>query len=150
MNLARFGPPTSAYVGHFFVIFCLLKADLILKSFWHRFSFDFGPILNTVLGSNLGPRRASNLKRPMCTKCYYLQYETIVFAIPRGLKIDEKSMPKRLQDKIGFQEAKNHAKVPNIRSSWSPRSSQLASKIEVKNEVYLKSPKTRGQVNQVK
>ena len=90
---------------------------------------------------NLGPRRVSKLKRPMCTKLYYLQYETMVFNLPRGSKIEEKSTPKRLQDKIDFQEAKNHEKVSNIGSSWSPRSSQLASKIEIKNEVYLKWPR---------
>ena len=59
----------------------------------------------------------------------------MVFNLPRGSKIEEKSMPKRLQDKIGFQDAKSHEKISNISSSWSPRSSQLASKIEVKNEV---------------
>ena len=82
-------------------------------NFWLRFGSCFGasrarfcPDFGAVLGSNFGPRRASNLKRPRCTKWYYLQYETIVFAIPRGLKIDEKSMPKRLQDKIGFQDSK--------------------------------------------
>ena len=111
---------------------------------------DFGAILGGVSGSNFGPRKVSKLKRPMCTKLYYLQYETIVFALPGGFEIEEKSMPKRLQDKIGFQEAKNNEKVPNIGPSWTPRSTQVASKIEVKNEVYLKWPKTRAQVNQVK
>ena len=63
----------------------------------------------------------------------------MVFALPRGSEIEEKSMPKRLQDKIS-----------NIGPSWSPRSSQLASKIEAKNQVYLKWPKTRARVNPVK
>ena len=106
--------------------------------------------VGAIFGVNFGPRKVSKLKRPMCTKLYYLQYETMVFNLPRGSKIEEKSMPKRLQDKIGFQEAKYHEKVSNIGPSWSPRSSQLASKIEAKNQVYLKWPKTRGPRNQVK
>ena len=116
-----------------------------------RFGSSFGAscvrfwsYFGRVSGSNLAPRKVSKLKRPMCTKLYYLQYETMVFNLPRGSKIEEKSMPKRLQDKIGFQEAKYHEKVSNIGPSWSPRSSQLASKIEAKNQVYLKWPKTRG------
>ena len=56
-------------------------------------------------------------------------------------KIDEKSMPKRLQDKIGFQEAKKHEKVSNIGPSWSPKSSQVALKIEVKNHLMLNDEK---------
>ena len=98
---------------------------------------DFG----AVLGSNFGPRRTSNLKRPRSRKCYHLQYETIVFALPRGLEIDEKSMPKRLQDKIGFQEAKITKNVANIGPSWDPKSSKVASKIEVKNHSILNGPK---------
>ena len=113
-----------------------------------RFGSSFGAscvrcwsYFGRVSGSNLAPRKVSKLKRPMCTEPFHLQYETMVFNLPRGSKFKEKSMPKRLQDKIGFQEAKNHEKVSNIGSSWSPRSSQLASKIEVKNELYLKWPR---------
>ena len=102
-----------------------------------RFWMYFG----RVSGSNLAPRKVSKLKRPMCTKVYYLQYETMFFTLPGGSKIEGKPMPKRLQDKIGFQEAKDREKVSNIGPSWSPRSSQLASKIEAKNQVYLKWPR---------
>ena len=77
----------------------------------------------------------------MCTILYYLQYETLVFYLPRWSEIEEKTMPKRLQDKNGSQEAKNNEKVSNIGSSWSPRSSQLASKTEIQNEGYLKWPR---------
>ena len=113
---------------------------------WTRFWSHFG----RNSGSDLDPRKVSKLKRPRCTKPCYLQYETMVFDLPRGSKIEEKSMPKRLQDKNGFQEAKNHEKVSNIGPSWRPKSRQVASKIVVKNEVYLKWPKTRGQVNPMK
>ena len=40
-SLTRFWVPTWAYVGHSLDIFRLLKTDLILKSFWHRFVIDF-------------------------------------------------------------------------------------------------------------
>ena len=56
-------------------------------------------------------------------------------------KIDEKSMPKRLQAKIGFQDAKKHEKVSNIGPSWGPKSSQVALKIEVKNHSILNGQK---------
>ena len=46
-------------------------------------------------------------------------------------------MPKRLQDKTGFQEAKKYEKVSNIAPIWDPKSSQVASKIEVKNNSIL-------------
>ena len=81
----------------------------------------------------------------MCTKLYYLQYETMVFDLPRGSEIEEKAIPKRLQDKIGFQEAKNHEKV----SKLEPKIEPSCIKIEVKNEDYLKWPKTRGRGNEV-
>ena len=57
---------------------------------WARFRMYFG----RVSGSNFAPRTISKLKRPMCTKLYYLQYGTMVFAIPGGFEIEEKSMPK--------------------------------------------------------
>ena len=56
-------------------------------------------------------------------------------------KIDEKSMPKRVQDKIVFEEAKNHEKVSNIGPSWGPKSSQVVLKIEVKNNSILNGQK---------
>ena len=77
----------------------------------------------------------------MCTKLYYLQYETIVFGLPGRSEIEEKSMPKRLQDKIGFQEAKKREKVSNIGPSWGPKSSQVGSKIEEKNHSILNHEK---------
>ena len=66
------------------------------------------------MGSNIGPTRVYNIKRPMCMKCIYLQYETMVFALPRGSKIEERSRPKRLQDESGVQAPKNHEKVANM------------------------------------
>ena len=104
-----------------------------------RFWMYFG----RVSGSNLAPRKVSKLKRPMCTKLYYLQYETMVFNLPRGSKIEEKATPKRLQDKIDFQEAKNHEKVSNIGSSWRSRSSQDASKSKLKTRCILSCEKQR-------
>ena len=65
----------------------------------------------------------------MCTKLYYLQYETLIFDLPRESQIEEKSMPQSLQAKSGFQEAKNHEKVSNIGPSWTPKSSQVPSQI---------------------
>ena len=119
-----------------------------------RFGSSFGAscvrfwsYFGRVSGSNLAPRKVSKLKRPMCTKLYYLQYETMVFNLPRGSKSEEKSMPKRLQDKIGFQEAKNHEKVSNIGSSWSPRSSQVASKSKLKMKSILSDQKREARVN---
>ena len=109
---------------------------------WARCWAHFG----RILGSNFGLRKVSKLKRPMCAILYDLQYETLVFDLPRGSEIEEKSMPKRLQDKSGFHEAKNHEKVSNIGSSWSPRSSQVASKSKLKTKVILSDQKTRGPV----
>ena len=113
-----------------------------------RFGSSFGAscvrfwsYFGRVSGSNLAPRKVSKLKRPMCTKLYYLQYETMVFNLPRGSKIEEKSMPKRLQDKIGFLEAQNHAKVSNIGPSWRPKSSQVASKSKWKMKSILRDQK---------
>ena len=88
---------------------------------------------------NLGPRRVSKLKRSMCTKVYYLQYETMFFALPGGSKIEGKPMPKRLQDKIGFQEAKDREKVSNIGASWRPKSRQVASNSEGQKWFNLRS-----------
>ena len=42
-------------------------------------------------------------------------------------QIEEKSMPKRLQDRSGFEDAKNHEIVSNIGPSWRSKSSQVAS-----------------------
>ena len=56
-------------------------------------------------------------------------------------QIDEKSMPKRLQDKLGFQDGKKHEKVPNIALSWRLKSSLVALKIEVKTHSILSGPK---------
>ena len=71
-------------------------------------------------------------------------YDTSLFTIrndgfrsSRGSEIEEQSMPKRLQDKIGFQEAKKHEQLYNIGPRWHPKSSQGASKIEVKNHSIL-------------
>ena len=77
----------------------------------------------------------------MCTKLYFSEYETMVFDRPRGSEIEDKSMPKRLQAKSGFQEAKNHEKVSNIGPSWGPKSSQVASRIEVENSSMLNDEK---------
>ena len=99
--------------------------------------------VGAMFGVNFGPRKVSKLKRPMCTKLYYLQYETMVFDLPRGSEIEEKSMPKRLQVKSGFQKAKNHEKVSNIGPSWRPKPSQVALKIEVKNHSILNGSKQR-------
>ena len=72
-------------------------------------------------------------------------YETLFFTIRndgfcsrRGSEIDEKSMPKRLQDKIDLQEAKITKQVFNIGLSWRPISSQVASKSKVKKALQLK------------
>ena len=102
---------------------------------------DVVAILGGVTGSNFGPRKVSKVKRPMCTKLYYLQYETMVFDLPRGSEIEEKSMPKRLQDKSGFHEAKNHENVSNIGPSWRPKSSQVASKSKWKMKSILSGQK---------
>ena len=50
----------------------------------------------------------------MSAKCSYLQYDTVFFALPVGLEIDDKSIPKRLKDKIVFQEAKDTKQIANI------------------------------------
>ena len=61
----------------------------------------------------------------MCTILYYLQYETLVFYLPRGSEIEEKSMPKRLKDKIGFQGTKNNEKVSSIGPSLAENRAKL-------------------------
>ena len=126
---ANIGPPKDPNR----VIFgCQVGAKLSSKSTSKLLQFstssskplglDFGSILGGVSGSNFGPTWLSKLKMPMCTKCCYLQYETMIFALPRGPKIDEKSMPKRLQDKIRFQEAsKKSRKSAQHRPKLGPK-----------------------------
>ena len=82
---------------------------------------DVGSILARFSRSKIEPGTASKLQKPMCTKSYYLQYETTIFTRSRRQKIDEKSMSKRLLDKIRFQDAKDHEKVSNIGPSWDPK-----------------------------
>ena len=94
-----------------------------------------------ISGPNFGPRRVSKLKRPMCTKEYYLQYETMFFTLPVGSKIEGKPVSKCLQDKISFQEAQKHEKVFNIGPSWGPKTSQVDQKIKVKNHCILRHEK---------
>ena len=47
-------------------------------------------MLAPILRSDFGPRKVSKLKRPMCTKRYSLQYETVAFAFPKEPEIEEK------------------------------------------------------------
>ena len=67
--------------------------------------------VGAIFGVNFGLRKVSKLKRPLCTKRFYLQYETMVFNLPRGSEIEEKSMPKRLQDKSDFEDATKNTKM---------------------------------------
>ena len=60
---------------------------------------------------------------------YDLQYETMLFALPGGLEIDDKSIPKRLEDKIVFQEAKYiKKKSPTLAQARLPNRSKLHQK----------------------
>ena len=68
----------------------------------------------------------------------------MVFDLPRGSEIEEKSMPKRLQDKNSFQEATKTRKSLQHRPKLAPEIEPSCIKIEVKNEVYLKWAKNKG------
>ena len=107
--------------------------DFVLDRVLEPLGLDVG----AIFGVNFGPRKVSKLKRPMCTKLYYLEYATMVFDLPRVSEIEEKSMSTRLQDKSGFHEANNHEKVSNIGPSWRSKSSQVALNIEEKIESIL-------------
>ena len=101
------------------------------------------------LGLDFGGMSASKIEPKTEPKIERLKNQKIdsrigggsIFEDQGGSKIDEKSMPKRLQDKIGFQEAKKHEQVSNIGPSWGPKSSQVGSKIEVKNHSILNGKK---------
>ena len=101
------------------------KSTSKLLKFSTSFRIEFwsllGSILESFLRSNFAPRKVSKVKKPMCTKPYSFQYETMVFDLPRGSEVEEKTMPKRLQDKSNFQEARNHEKVANIGPSKAPK-----------------------------
>ena len=90
--------------------------------------FDVGSILGRFSGSKIDPGTGSKLKKPMCTKSFYLQYETMIFTRSRGPNIDEKPMSKRLLDKIRFQYAKRYEKVSNIGPSWDLKITKMVSK----------------------
>ena len=77
--------------------------------------------VGAIFGVNFGPRKVSKLKRLMCTKLYYFQYETMVFNLPGGSEIEEKSMPKRLQERICFQAPKKSQKSVQHRPKLGPQ-----------------------------
>ena len=62
-------------------------------------------------------------------------------------QIEEKSMPKRLQDKSDFEDAKNHETVSNIGPSWRSKSSQVASKSKWKMKSILSGQKQGARGN---
>ena len=103
--------------------------------------------VGAIFGVNFGPRKVSKLKMPMCTKCCYLQYETMICALPRGPKIDEKSMPKRLQDKIRFQEATKTRKSAQHRPKLGPKIEQ---KIDPRGDAFGKCSATSAQVMEIR
>ena len=104
-----------------------------------RLGLDFG----AMLASKIEPQTEPKIERSKNQKFDSRVGGGSIFEGQGVSKIDEKSMPKRVQDKIVFEEATNHEKVSNIGPSWSPKSSQVASKIEVKNHSNLKGAKTR-------
>ena len=132
-------PPGAENLGFQSVFLAAPLQTSILE----RLGFDFGSIFRCACapGSNIGPMTLSKLKRPMCTTIYCLQYETMVFDLPRGSEIEDKSMPTRLQDKSGFHAAKNHEKVSNISPSWRSKSSQVASNSKWKMKSILSGQK---------
>ena len=94
------------------------------------------------LGLDFGGMLASKIKSKTKPKIEQLKKQKIdsrfgrgsIFEGQGGSKIDQKSMPKRLQDKTGFQEAKKYEKVSNIGPSWGPKLSQVASRNGRKEE----------------
>ena len=96
-----------------------------------------------MLGSKIEPKTGSNMERSKNQKFHSRLGRGLIFEGQAGSKIDQKSMQKRLQDRFGFQAPKSHEKVPNIGPSWGSKSSQVASKIEVKNQS-ISNCKKRG------
>ena len=75
---------------------------------WARVWSYFG----RVSRSNLAPRKVSKLTRPMCTKLYYLQYETMVFNLPRGPKSKKKRHRNGFKIRSTFKRQKITKKSP--------------------------------------
>ena len=96
-----------------------------------------------MLASKIESKTKPKIERLKNQKIYSRVGGGSIFDGQGGSKIDEKSMPKRLQDKIDFQETKKHEKVSNIGPSWDLKSSQVALKIEVKNHSILNGQKRR-------
>ena len=95
-------------------------SKLILDRILEPLGVDFG----CVLESKLSSERVINLRKLKCSKCYYLRYETSFFHVPRGPKIDEKSVPRRTQHrtKIGKQFWNRFGS--QVEAKWMPRSLQ--------------------------
>ena len=94
-----------------------------------------------MLASKIEPKTAPKIERLKNQKFDSRVGGGSIFEGQGVSKIDEKSMPKRLQDKIGFQDTKNHEKVSNINQSWGPKSNKVGSKTEVKNHSILNGQK---------
>ena len=103
-----------------------------------RLGLDFGAMLASIIEPQTEPK----IERSKNQKFDSRVGGGSIFEGQGVSKIDEKSMPKRVQDKIVFEEAKNNENVSNIGPSWSPKSSKVASKIEVKNHSNLNGAKT--------
>ena len=96
-----------------------------------------------MLSSKIEAKTELNIKTWKYVKFDSGVHGSSIFKGQGGSKIDEKSMPKRLQDKSGVQAPKNHEKVSNIGPSWGPKSSQVALKIKEKVESILSGQKQR-------
>ena len=68
---------------------------LILEWIWEPFGVDFG----SALGSKIEFESVPNLRKLKCSKCYYLQYETL-FSMSQGVPKLKKN---RYQDGVEIE-----------------------------------------------
>ena len=131
------------------------KSTSKLLEFSTSFRIEFQSLLGSILEPCWPPKSSPKpilrkIERFKNIKNDYRVGGGSIFKGQGVSKIDEKSKPKRLQDKNGFQEAKNNEKVSNIGPSWRPKSSQVASKSKLQMKSILSGPKTRPRLTPMK
>ena len=87
--------------------------------------FDVGSILGRFSGSKIDPGTGSKLKRPMCTKPHYLQYETPLGPPKTASQIHQKSISRAMSVEVAFQNpttssvnSKMSRLAPNMPPTW--------------------------------
>ena len=68
-------------------------SKFILDRILDPLGVDFGCVLETKFKSE----SVIKLRKLKCSKYYYLRYEASFFHVPRGAKIDDKSVPRGSQ-----------------------------------------------------